>query len=187
MIPAEIASLEDVQRVLEARAQLLARRAVDQSAQTQVIELATFHLGGEGWGIPIHFVQEIQPLNAHHWTRVPCAPAFIIGAINLRGHIYSIMDLAVFLGRPARSMTDGPHILLIKGGKTKDGAKMELTLLADDLPQICNLPANDLRPAPATVSARMQEFLRGVSTEMVMVLDIERLLSDPVLIVDDDG
>jgi chemotaxis signal transduction protein len=58
-----------------------------------------------------------------------------------------------------------------------------LTLLTDDLDKVYQLRTNDLNPTPPTVSARVQGHVRGVTADMLMVLDLESLLSDPNIIV----
>lgn len=175
----------DPQAVLEARARHLAQTPAEKTAGAETLELAAFHLGLEYLGLPTFAVYEVQPLRAHHWTRVPCTPAFIVGAINLRGHIYAIMDLARFWGLPPRPMSEKAHVLLVRG-RDGGGQELELTFLADDRPQVCQVPLASLAPPPATVSAHAQAFLRGVAPDMLMVLDIERLLSHPGLIVQDE-
>jgi chemotaxis signal transduction protein len=60
---------------------------------------------------------------------------------------------------------------------------MELTLLTDDLDKVCQLRVEDLNPTPPTVSSRVQGHVHGVTSDMMMVLDLESLLSDPNIIV----
>jgi len=170
---------QDAQGILAERARLLARPPEKKTASGETLEVMTFHLGTEYIGIPTEGVHEIQPLSAHNWSRVPCAPDFIVGIVNLRSRIYSIMDLTVFWGLPSRPPSDNAHILLVKGGRQK----MELTLLTDDLDKVCHLRIDDLNPTPPTVSAKVQSHVRGVTADMMMVLDLESLLSDPNIIV----
>ena len=174
---------QDVRGTLEERARLLARQPEEKAVIGETLEVLTFHLGTEYIGIPTEGVHEVQPLNKHHWSRVPCAPGFIVGIVNLRSRIYSIMDLAVFWGLPARPPSDKSHILLVRGGDTNDSGKIELTLLTDDLDKVCYLRTNDLNPAPPTFSAKVQSHLKGVTSNMLMVLDLESILSDPHIIV----
>jgi chemotaxis signal transduction protein len=60
---------------------------------------------------------------------------------------------------------------------------MELTLLTDDLDKVSRLRMDDLNPTPHTVSAKVQAHVRGVTADIMMVLDLESLLSDPNIIV----
>jgi chemotaxis signal transduction protein len=62
---------------------------------------------------------------------------------------------------------------------------MELTLLTDDLDKVCRLRLDELNATPPTVSAKVQAHVQGITSEMMMVLDLESLLSDPRIIVDE--
>ncbi len=173
---------QDAQRILEERARSLARLPEKKIVAGETLDVLTFHLGTEYIGIPTEGVLEVQPLSAHHWSRVPCAPDFIVGIVNLRSRIYSIMDLIAFWGLPVRPISDNAHILLVRGGRS-GYQEMELTLLTDDLDKICCLRFDDLNPPPSTVSAKVQSHLRGVTSDMMMVLDLDSILSDPEIIV----
>jgi purine-binding chemotaxis protein CheW len=178
-----LAKPRDMQTILEERARSLARLPEKKASSGETLEVLTFHLGTEYVGIPTEGVHEIQPLSVHHWSRVPCAPDFIVGIVNLRSRIYSIMDLTVFWGLPSRPLSEKAHILLVRGGHGSDHQEMELTLLTDDLDKVCHLRMDDLNPTPPTVSAKVQGHVRGVTADMMMVLDLESLLSDPQIIV----
>jgi purine-binding chemotaxis protein CheW len=173
----------DAQGILEDRARLLAKMPEKKEASGETLEVLTFHLGTEYIGIPTEGVHEIQPLSAHYWSRVPCAPDFIVGIVNLRSRIYSIMDLTVFWGLPPHPFSEKAHILLVRSGHGSSRHEMEFTLLTDDLDKVCRLRLDDLNPTPPTVSAKVQAHVRGVTADMMMVLDLESLLSDPNIIV----
>ncbi|MBP7694138.1 MAG: chemotaxis protein CheW [Anaerolineales bacterium] len=175
------------QAVLADRARALARVSAPVVETTAVGELAAFHLGAEYLGVPTIGVREIQPLRAHRWARIPCAPAFVVGLVNLRGRLYSILDLAAFWGRPARRPAETAHLLVVRGGRGAEGeGALEVALLTDAVPHVVSVPVAGLEPPPATVSARALEHLRGVTADALMVVDLERLLGDPQLIVFDE-
>jgi purine-binding chemotaxis protein CheW len=169
--------------ILEERARQLARIPEKITDSDEALEVQGFHLGMEYLGVPTVMVQEIQPLRTHHWSRVPCAPPFIAGIVNLRGRIYSIMDLAAFWGLPPRPISENTHILLVKGLNKKDNREIELTLLADDCAEVRLIKLYELNPPPLTVSVKVQGNLRGVMPDMMLIVDLESLLSDPNIIV----
>jgi len=183
--PSAPSILRNERAILEERARLLARIPEKESRAKDTLDLITFHLGGEYLGVSTSLVYETQPLSSLNWSRVPCTPDFIIGAVNLRGHIDSIMDLAPFLGLPAHALTEKAHILLTRGGRCADGKKMELALLTDDVPHSLELPIDQINPTSDSVSIQLQSFLYGVTAQFLFILDIDRLLSDPKLIVYD--
>jgi len=176
----------NITRILEERASRLAQLTEENGVPKKLIELATFHLGKEHMGIPTSLVCETQPLRAHLWTKVPYTPSFIIGIINLRSRIYSIMDISRFLELPSQTVTENTHILLVRGGLCTDGREMELTFITDDLPQIQTIPLDTIHHPPDSIPAQVQIFVQGVTPEMLIVLNINRLLSDPRIIINEE-
>ena len=177
-----LSQLRDAQTIFEERSRALGKLPEEKASSGETLEVLTFHLGTEYIGIPTDGVHEIQPLSAHHWSRVPCAPDFIVGIVNLRSRIYSILDLTVFWGLPPRPLSEKAHILLVRGHGSNH-QEMELTLLTDDLDKVCLLRLDNLNPTPPTVSAKVQAHVRGVTDDMMMVLDLEGLLSDPQIVI----
>lgn len=174
-----------VRLILEERAKLLAGTKEKNEEGKEMLEVQAFHLGAEYLGVPTGMVQEIQRLRSHRWSRVPCAPSFIVGVVNLRGRIYSILDLAAYWGLPARPVSDSSHLLLVQGVNQRYHEEIELTLLTDDCSEVRFIATDELRPPPSTLPAKVQSYLRGVTPEMMLVIDLELLLSDPDMIVMD--
>lgn len=172
-------------QIMEARARLLARLPEEDIAAGETLHLQSFLLGKERYGVDIELVRETQPLGSQKWAAVPCTPDFIKGAVNIRGRIYPIMDVARFFGLPARPLSKTAHVLLVRGVNS-EGEVMEISLLADELPQAVRFSQNDVKASTVTISARAQEFIRGITDDMVIVLDLKRLLSDPALIVHEE-
>jgi chemotaxis signal transduction protein len=124
-------------------------------------------------------------LNKHHWSPVPCVPNFITGAINLRGRIFSIMDIARLLGSSEHPLTHKAHILLVQGGTMEDGNEMELTLLTDSVPVLLQAPADSLKPPPPSTSLKAHAYIQGITEDMI-VLNLDKILSDPQIIIFDE-
>jgi purine-binding chemotaxis protein CheW len=170
---------------LEQRARALARPPAQDLPASESLHLVTFPLGQEWYGIGITLVREIQPLTKRTWSSVPCTPGFVVGAVNIRGRIYSMIDVARFLGLPARQLAETAHVLLVQG-RDWEGKEIDLGILADDVPQAIHLPRADVQPPAATISARAQDYVRGVTPDMLIVLNLERLLSDPGIVVQEE-
>ncbi len=171
---------------LERRARALARLPTEEAAEGDTLHLVTFPLGKERYGVEVTLVQEVQPLESQTWSLVPCTPDFIVGAVNIRGRIYSVMDMARFLGLPQRPPSEAAHVLLVQGGVQGDEGGMELGILADDVPQVITVSLAEVQPSSATVSTQAQEYVRGVTDDMLIILGLERLLSDPRIIVHEE-
>lgn len=171
---------------LERRARALAGLPTEEAAEGKTLHLVTFPLGEERYGVEATMVQEVQPLERQTWSPVPCTPDFIVGAVNIRGHVYSVMDVGRFLGLPRPPLPETAHVLLVRGGQEGSEGAMELSILADDVPQVASVPLEGVHPSSAAVSAQAQEYVRGVTGDMLIVLDLERLLSEPSIIVHEE-
>lgn len=177
--------LKRIERILRERARALAQTD-DEAAEEDTLHLLVFTLGQERYGIDIELVREVRPLDSQTWSRVPCTPDFIVGAVNIRGHIHSVTNIANFLGLSPRPLADTAHVLLVKGGDAGGEGAMELCIVADDIPAVADVPRTDLKAAGGTISDRVLPFVRGVTPDMLLVLDLERLLSDPAIVIHDE-
>jgi len=171
------------QRLLEQRARDLALPMGREQEAADDLAMVTFSLGRERYGVELPHLKEVQPLAGLNWTPVPGTPPFIVGVVNLRGRLYSVMNLARFLGAGAGEVSEQAHVLLVSGGRLPGGEIMELGLLSDDLPRIHHMPREDLQDPQDALSQEARKYFQGVTSEMVTLLDTDNLLSDPVIIV----
>jgi len=151
-----------------------------------MLDLLAFPLADENYAVSSQYVRLIQPLADCNWSPIPCTPDFIIGVVNLRGRIYSILDVARLIGEAERPLSKNAHLLLVQGGTLAGGGEMELTFLADSLPMFLQQPVESLKPPPATLSAQAQEYILGVNEVLLIVLDMNKLLSDARIIIRDE-
>lgn len=173
---------QEVERVLQQRALILAHRPSPEM-QEETLRLLTFPLGEEKYGVEITLVREVKPLAGQAWCPVPCTPDFIVGAVNIRGRLYSLMDIAIYLGLRPRATSETAHVLLAATGDWHDGGEMDLAILADGRPGVDTVPLTRIQPPSAVVSGRAQEYVRGIVDDRLIVLDLERLLADPDIVV----
>jgi len=172
-----------IQEILNDRARILARSDETQSDLKDVLRLLSFSIGEERFGVDLRYIQEIQPLKRDMWSPVPCTPGFIVGAVNLRGRIYSIMNIAAYLETSMEVNMEKAHVLLIRGETLPERMLMEFCVLAEDRPKLKQVPMAMVQPASGTISAKGQEFIKGVTSDMLMILDMEKLISHPGIIV----
>ena len=144
-------------------------------------QFLTFVLGGEEYGVTILQVQGIQG-----WDRVtpiPNTPEYILGVINLRGAIVPIVDLRRRFGMPAAEF--GPTTVVIVVRVTQENRnERTLGLVVDAVSEVCNVGENDRKPAPDFGSGIKTDFVKGLATvenRMVILLDIDRLVSEGLL------
>ena len=165
---------EDTQRILKARAQTLAREAAPAEADAG-IEVIEFILAQERYAVASEYVREVYPLE--DLTPLPCTPAFVLGIINLRGEILSVIDIKKFFDLPEKGLTDLNKIIVLKSGD------MVFGIVADAISGVRRIQRAGIQPSLPTLTGIREDYLLGVTAERVVVLDAEKLLTDEKLIV----
>lgn len=166
-----------VDRILRERARVLARPAGGSAAREDDLELLELRIADEHYAIETRFVTEVHPLR--DLTPLPGTPAFVRGIVNLRGRIVPVYDLRKMFNLPEQGITDLHRIVVV------ENHDLELGLLADLVTGVRALPRAALAPPPTTVSAIATDYLAGVSEQRLVVLDLERILNDPGIVVND--
>lgn len=166
------------QQVLRARARALAHEELGQSAPQGRIEVVEFVLSGEQYGVENVLVREVYPLK--DLTPLPCTPAFVLGIINLRGQILAVMDLRRFFELPIKGITDLNKVIVLQAGEVQVG------ILADAVVGMRSVAIDDLQPPLPTMTGIRAEYLRGVTSDRMAVLDGARILGDEKIVVHDE-
>ncbi len=163
-------------RILQARARSAAREpGADDGAQS--LEVIEFLMGYEHHAIGTALVQEVIALR--ELTPLPGAPRFVAGIVNVRGRIVSVVDLKAFFGLPARGLPDLNRVLVVSDGR------IEFGLLVDSVTGMRRVRLADLQPPLPTMSGVRARYLLGITPERLAVLDVERIVGDPDIIVRD--
>jgi purine-binding chemotaxis protein CheW len=164
---------DEKKNILKSRAKLLAQ-APEQATAEASLEVVEFLLAHEHYGIESSYVKEVYPLK--EVTPVPCTPPFVLGIINLRGQILSVIDFKKFFNLPDQKVERHKVIVAHTG-------EMELGILVDAVLGVRTFPAGQIQPALFTSSGVAESYLRGLTQERLIVLDIAKILTDPRLIV----
>ncbi len=142
----------------------------------------TFTLAGDEYGVGILQIREIveyDPL-----ARVPSTPPWILGVMNLRGTVVPVIDLAVKFGLPRTEVTPRTCIVIVE---TDLGGEATLMgVIVDAVVRVLDLAPEDVEDPPAFGTRVRVDFLLGVGNvdgDLVLVLDIDRVLSLDELIV----
>jgi purine-binding chemotaxis protein CheW len=142
------------------------------SASVTDHEYLTFTLGSEEYGVDILKVQEIRGYD--QVTRLPGAPDFVKGAINLRGLIVPVVDMRLKFQLSQATYDDTTvMIVLAVGGRT-------IGVVVDGVSDVLRLEPSQVRAVPDLGSAIDRKFLTGlgvVEERMLILLDIERLMT----------
>lgn len=146
-------------------------RNVRQAAVPQV-QLVTFRVGGEEFGLDVFQVHEI--LRWQEPTPVPKAPAFVEGVLDVRGALVPVIDLRKRFEVPQLAYDDDTRIVLV------DFQGERLGLVVDAVTEVLRAPETAVSPPPAFFKGLSAEFLRGIvrlEGRLVVLLDLEKVLS----------
>jgi purine-binding chemotaxis protein CheW len=139
------------------------------------IQLVTFMLGAEEYGVPISQIQEIDRLAKI--TKVPKAAEFIEGITNLRGEVIPVLDTRKRFELETKPSDDRTRIIIVDLGGIKTG------LVVDSVREVLNLAKKDIAPPPEAIGSGIdQQFISGIGKvdagkRMIVLLDVERILS----------
>lgn len=166
---------EDAQKTLQIRAQALARETVPAEAADAGIEVIEFLLAHERYAIASEYVREVYPLE--ELTTLPCTPAFVLGIINVRGEILSVIDIKKFFDLPEKGLTDLNKVIVL------ESADMRFGVVADVISGVRRIMRADIQSSLPTLTGIREDYLLGVTAERVVILDAGKLLNDEKLIV----
>ncbi len=165
------------QNILKARAQALAQMP-EQAVATECIEVVTFLLAYETYGIETAWVREVYPLK--DLTPLPCTPPFVAGIVNARGQVISVIDIKKFFDLPEKGLTDLNKVISLSDGV------MEFGILADSVVEVRNIPLEKIQSGLPTLTGIREDYLRGVTAERLVILDAVKLLTDNNIIVHEE-
>ena len=169
----------EAQKILRERALALARPLSNAAvAEASRLELLEFRVAAERYAVETRFVQEVHPLR--DLTPLPGTPPFVPGIVNVRGQILPVYDLKKLFGLPEPGLTDLHRVIHVRGHD------MELGLLADVIVSVRVIAADRLQPSLATLTGIRADYLKGITDDRVVVLDLDRILSDPKIVVHDE-
>ena len=136
----------------------------------EVLQLASFRLGGEEYAIDISAVQEINRMT--EVTKVPNSPPYIEGVLNLRGRIIPAVNLRKKFGLPEREYDRHTRIMVVDVEGTMVG------LIVDAVSEVLRISPETIEPAPEMSAGVNSKYIRGVGKvngRLVILLDLERL------------
>jgi purine-binding chemotaxis protein CheW len=163
--------------ILRERAAALARTppTVETGARLELLE---FRLASERYAVESRYVENVHPLR--DLTPLPCTPAFILGLVNIRARVLPVIDLKKFFALPEQGLTDLHRIILVRGHDLAVG------LLADVIVGIRSIVAASLQPTLPTLTGIRADYLQGIGEGRLVVLDLQRILTDPRIVVNEE-
>lgn len=139
----------------------------------EVLQWVTFKLAAETYGINVMQVQEV--LRYSEIAPVPGAPTYVLGIINLRGNVVTVIDTRLRFGLESAEVTDNTRVVIIEAEKQVIG------ILVDSVAEVVYLRQSEIDNAPNVGSDESARFIQGVSNrdgELLILVDLNQLLSD---------
>jgi len=145
----------------------------EESSGGPLIQFVTFVLMDETYGINVMQVQEV--LRVTEIAPVPGAPAYVLGIINLRGNVVTVIDTRKRFGLPTAETNDASRIIVIESEKQVVG------ILVDAVAEVVELREGDIDAAPNVGTEESSRYILGVATRedgLLILVDLNKLLSD---------
>lgn len=143
-------------------------------------QMLTFVLGEETYGVDILRVQEIRGWSPV--TRIPQSPQHVLGVLNLRGSIVPIVDLRMRLNFD-KADYNAVTVIIVLSIASAHGRR-DVGVVVDAVSDVVNVQADEMKPAPDLGGQVNTEYIKGLTTiadRMVMLLDIDRLISADIM------
>ncbi|NOT58184.1 MAG: purine-binding chemotaxis protein CheW [Deltaproteobacteria bacterium] len=166
---AELLTVEQQQQLLQTRARLLARprtkRTDTDGATFQVVE---FLIGTDHYALDAAVLREVSQMK--EITRIPGTPPHVVGVMNVRGLMIALIDLRLLLGLPRETATEQHRVLIIHSQGKEAG------ILTDGTLGMRALPLDTIHPVPPMVMETRAAYLRGITSEQLVILDPDKIL-----------
>lgn len=140
----------------------------------ETMRIAAFYLHDSLCGIDIANVQEIH--EDLSFTKVPLAPDYVQGIMNLRGQIVTVIDQSLKIGLPAATITAESRVVIVKSQGESIG------LLVDRIVDVLTTEVERIVPPPPNIHGAQGEYFQGVihtdNRELLALLDVEAILRE---------
>lgn len=145
----------------------------DSQADSGSLQCVTFTLEDETYGINVMQVQEV--LREVEVAPVPGAPPYVLGIINLRGNVVSVIDARSRFGLPTKDSDDMTRIIVIEAQQQIIG------ILVDSVAEVVDIKRSEIDTAPSVGNSETAKYIDGVVSrgeKLLILVDLNKLLSD---------
>lgn len=142
-------------------------------SENETTQWVKFSLSGENYGLRVLKVQEIQRYS--EISPIPGAPSYVLGIINLRGNVISVLNTREKFGLSEYEITDDSRIVILEAGTQIVG------ILVDSVAEVISLQSSDVDIAPNVGNEESAKFIDGVSNkgnELLILLDSDKILNE---------
>jgi len=143
------------------------------TADDPILQWVTFHLGDEAYAINVMQVQEV--LRFTEIAPVPGSPDYVLGIINLRGSVVSVIDARKRFSMPPREVDDSTRIVIIEAEEQTIG------ILVDSVAEVVYLRASEIDSAPDIGNDESSKYIQGVASRkegLLILVDLRKFLNE---------
>ncbi|ASP40563.1 chemotaxis protein CheW [Bacterioplanes sanyensis] len=147
--------------------------AGNKTGEDPVLQWVTYRLENETYGINVMQVQEV--LRYTEIAPVPGAPPYVLGIINLRGNVVTVIDTRLRFGLPSADTTDQTRIVIIEAENQVVG------MLVDAVAEVVYLRQSEIETTPNVGNDESAKFIQGVchkNDELLILVELEKMMSD---------
>ena len=144
-----------------------------ESANDSISQWVTFYLDSEKYGINVMSVQEV--LRITDIAPVPGAPHYVLGIINLRGNVVTVIDTRTRFGLSEKESDDATRIVIIESENQVIG------ILVDSVAEVVDLRKSDIETTPNVGNDESSKYIQGVSSQgeqLLILIDVDKLLTE---------
>lgn len=141
------------------------------TAGAGIFQLVTFKMGTEEYAVDILKVQEINRMT--EIARVPKAPNYVEGVINLRGRVIPVVSLRKRFGFTEKEKDEQSRIMIM------DIQGITIGVIVDSVSEVLRIPAHTVEPAPGLTAAMGTEFIKGIAKledRLIILIDMDLLI-----------
>ncbi|MBS0016250.1 MAG: chemotaxis protein CheW [Arthrospira sp. SH-MAG29] len=175
-------------QIFRGRAENLRRKTLKDEL-SGLMSLVVIGLNGEYFGVNLSIIREFTDI--HNVTPIPCTPSHIVGNMNLRGEIVTLVDIRGILGLPMDINGSSQKAAIAQVGEVVAG------IIVNDIFDVTYLNPSAIKPVPSAVHSTQDEYLRGTAiyrdrqnpeaqNRMMSLLDLEKILVQETLVVNEE-
>ena len=145
----------------------------NQTKDDEVLQYVTFRLDDETYGINVMQIQEV--LRYSEIAPVPGSPDYVLGIINLRGNVVTVIDTRRRFGLNDADATDSSRIVVM------ESADQVMGILVDSVAEVVYLKSSEIETAPNVGSEESARFIQGVcnkNSELIILVEFDKMLTD---------
>jgi purine-binding chemotaxis protein CheW len=142
-------------------------------AEDPLVQWVTFRLDNETYGVNVMQVQEV--LRMTEIAPVPGAPDYVLGIINLRGNVVTVIDTRQRFGLDSAPVTDNTRIVIIEADKQVVG------IMVDSVAEVVYLRQSEVETAPNVGNDESAKFIQGVCNkngELLILVELDKMMSE---------